>query len=93
MPLAAAMVRVDAPDPPVMLIGFGAPVRPVGRAAESVTVSVNPFNGVTVIVEGCEVPFTMVSVVGLGVRVKPATFTASWVVCMMLPLVPWMSTM
>jgi hypothetical protein len=49
MPLAAAMLRVDVPEPPVMLAGAGVPVRPAGRAAASWTVSVNPFTGATAI--------------------------------------------
>ena len=49
--LAAAMLSLDVPEPPVMLAGLGVPVRPVGKEADNWTVPVNPLRGVTVIVE------------------------------------------
>ena len=43
MPLDAAMLNWDVPEPPGIMVGVNVPVRPVLRAEESCTVPVNPF--------------------------------------------------
>ncbi len=72
-------VRVDVPETPrVTLVGLKAAEQPVGApVAVSETIPVNPFTGVTVMVEVAEDPATKVSDVGLAVTVKSVTVTAT----------------
>jgi len=64
-------------------------VKPAGETEEvSATVPVNPWSGATVIVEAAAVPEVVVTDVGLAVRVKSLTVTATVAVRVRPPLVP-----
>jgi hypothetical protein len=75
-------VRVEVPDPPVMLVGLRLAVRPALGFAVSMTVPVKPLTGATVIVAVAVSPAFTIKVVGLAVMVKSVT------VRLKLPLLP-----
>jgi len=75
LPAAAALsVRVDVPEPPVMLVGLRVAVRPADGLAVRATVPVNPLVGETIIVDVVVSPAFTVSVVGAAAMVKSAAF-------------------
>ncbi len=92
--LAALAVRLDVPEPPVMLVGETDALRPAEGAVVRVTVPVNPPTGLTVIVEVPEAPaLSGPTVVGLELMVKSGdedadTVTVTLAVLDAEPLVP-----
>ena len=81
---------VEVPDVPrVTLVGLRVQVRPVGETVEvSVTVPVNPFTLVTVMVEVAVAPTVVETLVGLAVTVKSRTVKATVADAELVPLVP-----
>ena len=70
-------VRVELPDPPVMLVELRVQVRLVELVVtERVTVPVNPLMGVTVIVDDPATPVFNATFVGLAETVKSCGATA-----------------
>ncbi len=64
--------------PRTILVGLSVQVRPAGETVDvRVTVPVNPFRGVTVIVEAAEAPARTVTLVGLAVTWKSLTVTVT----------------
>jgi hypothetical protein len=72
------------PEPPLILVGLNEPERtPLGEPVageitdERVTVSVNPFNGATVIVDVLLVPALISILVGLAATVKSCAWNTT----------------
>ena len=63
-------VSVDVPEPPVILVGLTAAVRPALGLVVRVTVPVNPLTGDTVIVAVPDAPALIVMDVVLALIVK-----------------------
>ena len=85
------MVRVELPEPPVMVVGLSDAVMPVEALAVRATLPVNPLMGVTVIVDVPELPATNMTFAGLAERLKSGLVTMTVitaVVCVSEPLVP-----
>ena|SRR5438128_9319055 len=97
--LPTLIVNVEEPEPPLTLDGLNVPVRPaVENDAESPTLSVKPYFGVTVIVAVPLSPEFIERDVGLAVRSKSGlpgavTVTRTMVECIKEPLVPVTVTM
>lgn len=82
-------VRVDIPDPPVMLAGLTVAVRPDDGLVVRATVPLNPLTGATVIVTVPEAPALTTTLVGLAVIVKSTTLIVIVpVVWERVPLIP-----
>lgn len=82
--LSTLILRVEVPDPPVMLEGENDVVGPEGETPpERATVPVKPFVGAMVSVELPELPACIVTVVWLAVMVKSGVVgaaTVTWTV-------------
>ena len=64
-------LRVEVPEPPVMLVGLRVQVRPAGDTVEvRATVPVKPLIGATVMVDVAVAPERIVTLVGLAVIEK-----------------------
>jgi hypothetical protein len=61
---------VEVPEPPVIEVGLRVAVRPADGLAVRATVPVNPFTGVTVMVEVAVEPAFTVRLVGLALIAK-----------------------
>lgn len=83
-------LRVEVPEPPVMLAGVRVQVRPLGVTVEdSATVPVNPLTGATVMVELANCPGNMVALIELALIVKSVTWTKTeFEVWLSDPLIP-----
>jgi hypothetical protein len=87
--VAEEHVSVDVPEPPVMLVGLRAHVRPEDGLLVRATVPVKPLTGATVIVTGPEEPALTTTLVELAVIVKSTTLTVMVpVVWERVPLIP-----
>jgi hypothetical protein len=85
-------VRIDEPEP-CMAPALKAAVRPAVGAIVKMTVPVNPFNAVIVIVEVVDTPVLGASVEGFTEIVKSTTANVAVVLWTTLPLVPVMVRM
>jgi hypothetical protein len=70
-------VRVEVPEPPLMLVGLRVAVRPADALAVRATVPVNPLSGATVMVAVPDAPALTVIDVGLALMVKSWTVTVT----------------
>jgi hypothetical protein len=68
-------VRVEVPEPPLMLVGLRVAVRPADALAVRATVPVKPLTGATVIVAVPDAPALTTIDVGLALIVKSWTVT------------------
>jgi hypothetical protein len=76
---------VDVPEP-VMLVGAVVAVRPIDGLRIRLTVPLNPFSVMIVIVELAAAPARIVMVVGLAATTKSITWTLTVIVCVRVPL-------
>jgi hypothetical protein len=86
--VAEVTVRVEVPDPPVMLVGLSVAVRPGDGLAVRATVPVNPLTGDTVMVAVVEAPAFTVRLVVLAVIVKSTNVKVVDAVRVRIPSVP-----
>ena len=86
-------MRVEVPEPPVMLVGLRAADSPADGAAVSATVPLNPLTEATVMVAVPLAPTLIVMDVVLVAIVK--SWKVNWTVtaCVIDPLVPVIVTM
>lgn len=77
MLLVVVIVRVEVPEPPVILVGLRVAVTPVAGDTVSVnaTVAVNPLTEETVTVDEAPIPALTVKLFGLALMVKSGTTT------------------
>ena len=67
--------RIDVPEPPEILVELRVQERPVGVAVtDSVTVPVNPFAGLTDMVDVAATPALTLMLVGVALMLKSGTF-------------------
>jgi hypothetical protein len=82
-------LRVEVPDPPVMLVEESVHERFVELVVTArPTVPEKPFTGATVIVEVPATPTLTVTLVGIAVMVKSCTWYVTVAECDSVPLVP-----
>lgn len=89
MPAVAELtVRVEVPEPPVILVGLTVATRPADGLVVRATVPVKPLTGEIVIVAVAEAPAFTVKLVVLAVIVKSVMVKVAVAVWDTVPLVP-----
>lgn len=87
--MVVKMLSEDVPEPPVMSVGLRLTMPRAGDAATArLTLPVNPPSGVTWMLLDPELPWTIVTLVGLAVTVKSWTKTMTLVMWLSEPAAP-----